>query len=50
MSGSPEAIARDNDKNPVVALREIAGEAIDLESVKSSLVQGLQKQQAFFEG
>lgn len=48
-SGSPEAVARDNDKNPVVALREIAGEAIDLDSVKSSLVQGLQKQQAFFE-
>lgn len=48
-SGSPEAVARDNDKNPVVALREIAGESIDLDSVKSSLVQGLQKQQAFFE-
>ena len=48
-SGSPEAVERDNDKNPVVALREIAGEAIDLDSVKSSLVQGLQKQQAFFE-
>ena len=39
-----ELVERDNDKNPVVALREIADETIHLEGLKASLVQGLQKQ------
>src|SRR5258707_889412 len=34
-SGAPITLERDNDKNPVVALREIADETIGLERVKS---------------
>lgn len=43
-AGGRLTVERDNDKNPVVALREIADETIHLESLKASLVQGLQKQ------
>jgi DNA-directed RNA polymerase subunit omega len=43
-AGGPITVERDNDKNPVVALREIAEETIHLESLQASLVQGLQKQ------
>jgi DNA-directed RNA polymerase subunit omega len=43
-SGGHLTVERDNDKNPVVALREIADETINLETLKGSLVQGLQKQ------
>ena len=43
-SGSRLTVEKDNDKNPVVALREIAEETIDLEGLRASLVQGLQKQ------
>lgn len=42
-AGAPLTVDRDNDKNPVVALREIAAETIDLEALSNSLVQGLQK-------
>ncbi len=42
-SGAPLSVERDNDKNPVVALREIAEETIDLETLAEALVQGLQK-------
>ena len=42
-SGAPLTVDRDNDKNPVVALREIADENLDLEEIKESLVRGLQK-------
>jgi DNA-directed RNA polymerase subunit omega len=41
--GSPITIDRDNDKDPVVALREIADETIDLETVRDSLVAELQE-------
>jgi DNA-directed RNA polymerase subunit omega len=41
--GSPITIDRDNDKDPVVALREIADETVDLETVRDSLVAGLQE-------
>lgn len=36
-------IDRDNDKNPVVALREIADETIDLHKVQNTLVRSLQR-------
>lgn len=49
VSGAPLTVERDNDKNAVVSLREIAEETISLDAVKSSLVQGLQKQAAFSE-
>ena len=42
-SGAPITLERDNDKNPVVALREIADETIGLEQVKNSLIKGMQK-------
>ena len=41
-AGSPLTLERDNDKNPVVALREIAEESIILEELKESLVTSLQ--------
>ncbi len=42
-SGAPMAVERDNDKNPVVALREIADDHIDLEMMKENLVRTHQK-------
>ena len=42
-SGAELTVERDNDKNPVIALREIAESKIDIEEVKDLLVVGLQK-------
>ena len=42
-SGSELTVDRDNDKNPVVALREIAEEKIPVEDIQESLVKGLQR-------
>lgn len=42
-AGSPLTIDRDNDKNSVVALREIASETVSIEELQRSLVMGLQK-------
>ena len=42
-SGSPLTIDRDNDKNPVVALREIADQTISPEDLKEDLIHSLQK-------
>jgi DNA-directed RNA polymerase subunit omega len=42
-SGAPLTVDRDDDKNPVVALREIADETIGLAVLKDSLVRGMQK-------
>lgn len=42
-SGAELLIDRDRDKNPVVALREIAEEKLDLNSLNESLIKGLQK-------
>jgi DNA-directed RNA polymerase subunit omega len=42
-SGTQIAVERDNDKNPVVALREIAEEAVSPEDLKEELVHSLQK-------
>ena len=43
-SGTPISVDRDNDKNPVVALREIADSTIEVDVLKNALVTGLQKQ------
>jgi len=43
-AGAPLTVERDNDKNPVVALREIADETVSLEGLQNSLIKGLQKQ------
>ena len=42
-SGSVLTVERDNDKNPVCALREIADETVSLGDLKEELVRGLQK-------
>lgn len=42
-SGAPLSLDRDDDKNPVVALREIADETVALDHLKESLVRGMQK-------
>jgi DNA-directed RNA polymerase subunit omega len=41
-SGAPISIDRDNDKNPVVALREIADQTISPEDLKEDLIHSLQ--------
>jgi len=43
-SGASITLDRDNDKNPVVALREIADETVNLDGLRESLVKGLQRQ------
>jgi DNA-directed RNA polymerase subunit omega len=42
-SGAPITLDRDNDKNPVVALREIAEETISPGDLREELVHSLQK-------
>jgi DNA-directed RNA polymerase subunit omega len=42
-SGSPLTVDRDRDKNPVVALREIADETIAPDDLKEQLIHSLQK-------
>ncbi len=42
-SGAALTLERDNDKNPVVALREIADESVDIEGLAESLIRGRQK-------
>ncbi|MEK9646610.1 MAG: DNA-directed RNA polymerase subunit omega [Alphaproteobacteria bacterium] len=41
--GGELTVDRDNDKNPVVALREIADETIGLDNLENSIVEGLQR-------
>jgi DNA-directed RNA polymerase subunit omega len=42
-SGGQITVERDNDKNPVVALREIAEKGVSPEDLKEELVHSLQK-------
>lgn len=42
-NGAPLTVDRDNDKNPVVALREIADETVSPEDLKEELIHSLQK-------
>ena len=42
-SGGQIAVERDNDKNPVVALREIADQAVSPEDLKEEYIKSLQK-------
>jgi DNA-directed RNA polymerase subunit omega len=46
-AGAKETIERDNDKNPVIALREIADETVELEHLRESLVRSLQRHLPF---
>ena len=42
-AGSALNVERDNDKNPVVALREIAEDQVNHDELEESLIKGLQK-------
>lgn len=42
-AGAALTIDRDNDKTPVVSLRELAEETLDLADLRESLVTGLQR-------
>jgi DNA-directed RNA polymerase subunit omega len=42
-AGATLTVDRDDDKNPVVALREIAEGMVDLDELENSLIRGLQK-------
>ena len=42
-AGAPLSVDRDNDKNAVVALREIAEGTVNLKDLENDLIQSLQK-------
>jgi DNA-directed RNA polymerase subunit omega len=42
-AGAPITIERDNDKNPVVALREIADETVDSDDLNEDFIHSMQK-------
>jgi DNA-directed RNA polymerase subunit omega len=42
-SGAVLTVERDNDKNPVVALREIAEETVVIEDLSNSLIESMQR-------
>jgi len=42
-AGATMTLDRDNDKNPVVALREIAEDKVDLNQLSNLIIKGLQK-------
>jgi DNA-directed RNA polymerase omega subunit len=41
-AGSALTVDRDNDKNPVVSLREIAAETVPLDDLEEDLIRSLQ--------
>ncbi len=43
-AGAELTLPRDNDKNPVVSLREIADETIAVEDIKESMITSMQTQ------
>ena len=42
-SGVPITVDRDNDKNPVIALREIADETVGSEDLREAVVRSMQR-------
>ncbi len=44
-AGASLSVDRDNDKNPVVALREIAGKTVDFDHLRYELIHGLRRHQ-----
>ena len=42
-AGAPLSVERDNDKNPVVALREIADDTVELDHLRYELIHGLRR-------
>jgi DNA-directed RNA polymerase subunit omega len=43
LAGAPLTVERDNDKNPVIALREIADETVSIDELSDALIQGMQR-------
>lgn len=43
LTGSPVTIEKRRDKNSVIALREIAADAVDVDDLHESIIRGLQK-------
>lgn len=43
-AGAPLTVDRDNDKNPVVALREIADETLTADQLRESAIESFQRQ------
>jgi DNA-directed RNA polymerase subunit omega len=43
-AGAPLTIERDNDKNPVVALREIADETLTADALREQAIESYQRQ------
>ena len=43
MKGDLPALERDDDKNPVIALREIAAETVDLDGLNDGLIKKMQR-------
>ena len=41
--GGEVTVDRDNDKNPVIALREIADETVSLDELETAVIEGLQR-------
>ena len=46
-AGAKETVERDNDKSPVVALREIADDTLELKDLEESLIRTMQKHVLF---
>jgi DNA-directed RNA polymerase subunit omega len=42
-AGAPLTIERDNDKDPVIALREIADDTVSIDELGEALIEGMQK-------
>ena len=42
-AGAPLVVDRDNDKNPVVSLREIADDVVDADDLRENLIGTLQR-------
>jgi DNA-directed RNA polymerase subunit omega len=42
-AGAPLTVERDNDKNPVIALREIAEGTVELDHLRYELIHGLRR-------
>lgn len=42
-AGAPLTVERDNDKNPVIALREIADDTVELDHLRYELIHGLRR-------
>jgi len=48
-AGAPLLVERDNDKNPVVALREIAENKLKPSDLKEAMIRGMQRQAEYDE-